>query len=60
MMKTAIWKGPESVLPNIGLAVMGKPIEGEATLIDSYVEQGLAEEAGKSNRKSKSEVKEDE
>lgn len=42
-MKQAKWKGSEAVLPNIGIARPNEVISGDDTIIDSYVEQGLAE-----------------
>ena len=43
MKKTIIWKGPERMLPGIGLGTAGEELTMDAGEADSYVKQGLAD-----------------
>ena len=43
MNKTAIWKGEDRVLPGIGHMTSGKRFTAPLDVVDSLMEQGLAE-----------------
>ena len=42
-MKEIIWKGPDRIIPDCGIAEYGKTITVEDADAASFVEQGLAE-----------------
>ena len=42
MKKTIIWKGPQRMIPYVGIAERDKRIAMETELANSYIDQGLA------------------